>query len=374
VQVEKKNSKLPSLFNTTNSSFQFITPIYDKNDSVVDYYYKNVNTIFLNNIGKTREEVIGKKGTDIIGFIEDYCYKTIEKVIKIGNPIIYRNYSEARKTHYEVYFWKANDKDVAALLNDLTAQKENERFLQESKKELVQITISKERLIAVIAHDLRSPFNAILGFSNLLIDNVSDQQDVEETLNYSRIINVKAKETLTLLNNLLDYGNLNSKYIHFNPKRITLSAIINQTVKSHLPEATLKNICLTCEIEEQLYVYVDKIMFEAVMRNLISNALKFSHFDSNVNISIKQIDDDCKVMVSDKGVGIPFNKLADLFNFKTNRTTRGTLDEKGSGLGLLICKEYLEKNNGTIRVDSEPKKGSTFTISLPLAASQSNGF
>ena len=103
----------------------------------------------------------------------------------------------------------------------------------------------------------------------------------------------------------MDYGNLNSKYIHFNPKRITLSAIINQTVKSHLPEATLKNICLTCEIEEQLYVYVDKIMFEAVMRNLISNALKFSHFDSNVNISIKQIDDDCKVMVSDKGVGIP---------------------------------------------------------------------
>ncbi len=72
VQVEKKNSKLPSLFNTTNSSFQFITPIYDKNDSVVDYYYKNVNTIFLNNMGKTREEVIGKRGTDIIGFIEDY--------------------------------------------------------------------------------------------------------------------------------------------------------------------------------------------------------------------------------------------------------------------------------------------------------------
>ena len=129
---------------------------------------------------------------------------------------------------------------MAALLNNLTAQKENERFLQESKKELEKITISKERLIAVITHDLRSPFNAILGFSNLLIDNVSDQHDVEETLNYSRIINVKAKETLTLLDNLLDYGNLNNKYIHLNPKRITLSAIINQTVKSHLPEATLK--------------------------------------------------------------------------------------------------------------------------------------
>ena len=87
-RLKKRIKKLPSLFNTTNSSFQFITPIYDKNDSVVDYYYKNVNTIFLNNIGKTREEVIGKKGTDIIGFIEDYWYETIEKVIKIGNPII----------------------------------------------------------------------------------------------------------------------------------------------------------------------------------------------------------------------------------------------------------------------------------------------
>ena len=87
-KFKEKDHKLPALFNTTNSSFQFITPVYDKNDSVVDYYYKNVNNIFLNNIRKTREEVIGKRGTDIIGFIEDYWFKTIEKVLKIGNPII----------------------------------------------------------------------------------------------------------------------------------------------------------------------------------------------------------------------------------------------------------------------------------------------
>ncbi|MDG1110467.1 MAG: HAMP domain-containing sensor histidine kinase [Polaribacter sp.] len=346
-----------------------ISPIYDENDIVVDYYYKNVNNKFISKIGKTREEIIDKRGTDIIGFIEDYWFKSIEKVIKIGNPIIYRNYSDTRKTYFEFYAWKVNEKDVAVLLNDLTAQKENERFLLDSKEEIDKLTISKERLIAVIAHDLRSPFNAIIGFSNLLIDSVTHQQDLEETLDYSKIIHGKAKETLVLLDNLLDYGNLNSKYVHFDPKRIPLSSIIDQTIKSHLPEATLKNISLTCNVEEQLYVYVDKIMLEAIIRNLISNALKFSCLDGTVTVSMKQIGGDCKVTVTDNGVGIPFDKQADLFSFKTNRTTKGTLDEKGSGLGLLICREYLERNNGAISVKSEIGHGSEFSFTLPLVAS-----
>ena len=368
-KVKEKDHKLPALFNSIDSTFQLISPIYDENDIVVDYYYKNVNNKFISKIGKTREEIIDKRGTDIIGFIEDYWFKSIEKVIKIGNPIIYRNYSDTRKTYFEFYAWKVNEKDVAVLLNDLTAQKENERFLFDSKEEIDKLTISKERLIAVIAHDLRSPFNAIIGFSNLLIDSVTHQQDLEETLDYSKIIHGKAKETLVLLDNLLDYGNLNSKYVHFDPKRIPLSSIIDQTIKSHLPEATLKNISLTCNVEEQLYVYVDKIMLEAVIRNLISNALKFSYLDSNVTVYMKQIGDDCKVTVTDNGVGIPFDKQADLFSFKTNRTTKGTLDEKGSGLGLLICREYLERNNGAISVKSEIGHGSEFTFTLPLVAS-----
>lgn len=112
-KVKEKDHKLPALFNSIDSTFQLISPIYDENDIVVDYYYKNVNNKFISKIGKTREEVIDKRGTDIIGFIEDYWFKTIEKVIKIGYPIIYRNYSEARKTHYELYAWKVNEKDVA---------------------------------------------------------------------------------------------------------------------------------------------------------------------------------------------------------------------------------------------------------------------
>ncbi|MDC1261470.1 HAMP domain-containing histidine kinase [Polaribacter sp.] len=263
-KVKEKDHKLPALFNSIDSTFQLISPIYDENDIVVDYYYKNVNNKFISKIGKTREEIIDKRGTDIIGFIEDYWFKSIEKVIKIHG---------------------------------------------------------------------------------------------------------KAKETLVLLDNLLDYGNLNSKYVHFDPKRIPLSSIIDQTIKSHLPEATLKNISLTCNVEEQLYVYVDKIMLEAVIRNLISNALKFGYLDSNVTVYMKQIGDDCKVTVTDNGVGIPFDKQADLFSFKTNRTTKGTLDEKGSGLGLLICREYLERNNGAISVKSEIGHGSEFSFTLPLVAS-----
>ena len=97
--------------------------------------------------------------------------------------------------------------------------------------------------------------------------------------------------------------------------------------------------------------------------------MKFSYLDSNVTVYMKQIGDDCKVTVTDNGVGIPFDKQADLFSFKTNRTTKGTLDEKGSGLGLLICREYLERNNGAISVKSEIGHGSEFSFTLPLVAS-----
>jgi signal transduction histidine kinase len=287
----------------------------------------------------------------------------------MGNSIIYENYSAALEKYYEIYAWRTNEKLVATFLNDITEQKKNELLLQESKEEIQKLNASKERLVSIIAHDLRSPFNAILGFSNLLIENITHKQDLEETLNYSKIIYGKAKETLVLLDNLLDYGNLNSKYVHFNPTKVLLSSVIGLAVKSYLPDAALKNISLIFNAEENFNVHVDETMLKSVAKNLISNALKFSHLDSIVTVSIKQIDADCIVTVSDNGVGIPFDKLADLFSFKTNRTKRGTLDEKGTGLGLLICKEYLEKNNGAIRVESEPEKGSTFTFTLPLIAS-----
>ena len=110
-------------------------------------------------------------------------------------------------------------------------------------------------------------------------------------------------------------------------------------------------------------------MLTSVIKNLISNALKFSHLNSEVTVFINQIGEDNIVIISDNGVGIPFDKQADLFSFKTNRTTRGTSGEKGTGLGLLICKEYLEKNKGTIRAQSDPGKGSTYTFTLPFIAS-----
>ena len=187
----------------------------------------------------------------------------------MGNSIIYKNYSAALEKYYEIYAWRTNEKLVATFLNDITEQKKNELLLQESKEEIQKLNASKERLVSIIAHDLRSPFNAILGFSNLLIENITHKQDLEETLNYSKIIYGKAKETLVLLDNLLDYGNLNSKYVHFNPTKVLLSSVIGLAVKSYLPDAALKNISLIFNAEENFNVHVDETMLKSVAKNLI---------------------------------------------------------------------------------------------------------
>jgi signal transduction histidine kinase len=349
--------------------FQLLEAIYDENGEVIDFYFRKVDDNFVINSEKSREEIIGKTMKNVFGIIVDYWIENLSKVVKTGEPSVFKAYSAARNKYFDTYSWKVNDREIGSFLIDVSLQKKNELLLQQSKEEIQKLNASKERLVSIIAHDLRCPFNAILGFSNLLIDNVTHKQDLEETLNYSKIIYGKAKETLVLLDNLLDYGNLNSKYVHFNPTKVLLSSVIGHAVKSYLPDASLKNISLTFNAEKNFYVYVDETMLKSIAKNLISNALKFSHLDCIVTVFIKQIGDDCKVIVSDNGVGIPVKKQADLFSFKTNRTTRGTLDEKGTGLGLLICKEYLEKNNGSISMESVPGKGSTFTFTLPLIAS-----
>ncbi len=237
--------------------------------------------------------------------------------------------------------------------------------LDQSNSELKKEQITRDKLFSVIAHDLRSPFNGILGFSQLLIDNKNDLDSKESSMCLDNI-NTSAKNTLTLLDNLLNWAKSQTGQISFNIEKVSLFSIIQEVIGIYHSSAEIKNINLTHLSFKDLNVYTDRNMFKTVLRNLISNAIKFTKKNGKITISTNLNQDFVEITVSDNGVGINKENLSKVFGNETNETTYGTADEKGSGLGLLLCKEFTQKLGGNIWVESEEEKGSDFKFTLPL--------
>jgi len=245
-----------------------------------------------------------------------------------------------------------DDKDIA-----IKALKKSDSKLKESND-------TKDKFFSIIAHDLRSPFNNILGFSELLIEN-SNNYEAAETEKYLGIINSSANNTLILLDNLLNWAKSQTGKISFNPEKIILSNVILEIIKLKKSIAKAKNISLNYFSSDEIEVYADENMLKTVLRNLIFNAIKFTKLGGHINIYAVSIQDHVEISISDNGVGMKDETRKKLFNISTNITTKGTANEKGSGLGLVLCKEFVEKLGGNIWVESEEGKGSTFHFTLP---------
>jgi len=248
---------------------------------------------------------------------------------------------------------------------DISERKKAELLLKERESQLRELNSTKDKLFSVIAHDLRSPFNAILGFSELLIDNTSDF-DVTESEEYLGLINSSAKNTLTLLDNLLNWAKSQTGTIIYKPEETNLPAIISEILEVSKSIAKIKNISIDYTQTDVAEVYADVNMLKTILRNLISNAIKYTHSNGEITISALQNQNNIEITVSDNGVGMNEETRNKLFKIDTNITTTGTANEKGSGLGLILCKEFVEKHGGEIWVKSELGKGSAFIFSLPF--------
>jgi two-component system, sensor histidine kinase and response regulator len=248
---------------------------------------------------------------------------------------------------------------------DISERKKAEQLLKERENQLRELNATKDKLFSIIAHDLRSPFNAMLGFSDLLIKNVKNFE-IDKTEKYLQIINTSAKNTLSLLDNLLAWANSQTGKNIFKPEKTNLSAIINEILKVSNSIAKIKSISLNYIQTDDFEVYADVNMLKTILRNLISNAIKYTNSNGVIAISAIQKQNNIEISVSDNGVGMSEEIRNKLFEIDANITTPGTADEKGSGLGLILCKEFIEKHGGEIWVQSELGKGSAFTFSLPL--------
>ncbi|MEN9907743.1 MAG: hypothetical protein RLZZ540_884 [Bacteroidota bacterium] len=238
-------------------------------------------------------------------------------------------------------------------------------LLQEEKEiQIKKLLDDKDKFFSIIAHDLRGPFSGIIGLSELLLEN-DNQLNPKETNEFIQLIHQSSKNTYSLLDNLLTWAQSQTGSLEFSPKELEISSIIDKTINLLANVAKTKNITIRAEVEDKQYVFADKNMLETIFRNLISNAVKFTETNGEVLLSIKRENKQIVFSVQDNGIGIAPEKITNLFAVNSRSTTSGTNDEIGTGLGLMLCKDFIEKHGGKIWVKSQVGKGSVFMFSIP---------
>lgn len=250
-------------------------------------------------------------------------------------------------------------------LDDITQRKHNEHQLKLKNDELVTLNADKDRFVSILAHDLKSPFNGILGLLDLLLTDLREY-DIEEVESQLRIINDAAHSAFNLLEDILLWARSHLGKIPFEPTLIEAKTCFEEVTTLLETTARNKSITICHELPDHLTVYADFGMLKTVLRNLVSNAIKFSNPDSVVTLTASHSTSGTILSVSDLGVGISRDTLSRLFNITKVYSSPGTAGETGTGLGLLLCKEFVDKHRGTIQVESELGKGSTFHVDLPL--------
>ncbi|MHB1146879.1 MAG: ATP-binding protein [Lutibacter sp.] len=242
---------------------------------------------------------------------------------------------------------------------------ELENTIKERTKKLEEAIATKDLMFSIIAHDLKTPFNAILGFTGLLKDKLRSM-DFEKSEKLILGMNSQARSTYNLLEDLLTWASDNSNKIGYNPIHCNISSICNEVINQLKDTAQMKDIFINSSHSPEVYVYADKNMVEVILRNLIVNAIKFTESSGKIEIYSMPIGEFIEISVSDNGIGIEKDLKEKLFKSDFNESSRGTANEKGSGLGLVICKRFVERHQGKIWIENKKEKGTMVKFTLPI--------
>lgn len=252
-----------------------------------------------------------------------------------------------------------------AELKELNAGLEEKVALR--TQELAELNRTKDKFFSIIAHDLKNPFNTLLGFSELLLENMSmfSAAQIEE---YISIIFETSQSSYSLLENLLDWSRAQTGRIQVLPQEIDMHRLASDNLRLLESLALKKSIVLNNNVYPGTKAWGDLNMVNTVVRNLLSNAVKYTSQEGKISVGCEFVEEGIKMEISDTGVGIKTENTGKLFRIDQNYSTKGTADETGTGLGLILCKEFIEKNHGSIGVTSEFGIGSNFYFTLPLSA------
>jgi len=332
-------------------------------------------------VSESCEKILGYKQDELVNIpvIDTMLHpEDREKVLKGFNEIL--NYSNNGGVQYRhrhknggwVYLEAFGTNQTSnphinyVVLNvrDVSERKKAEDALKESEKQLKELNATKDRFFSIIAHDLRSPFNSIVGLCNLLEKQI-EEKDYKTLDKYVNIIQDSSKKAMDLLINLLEWSQAQTGRLEFNPEYFELVDLIKQECSLLKDYANQKTITLDFLLPSDMLVYADKEMISSVVRNLVSNAIKFTDTGGNIRIFVENKEREIMVFVEDNGVGINPENMDKLFKLEDNYSTIGTKRESGTGLGLLLCKEFIDMHSGKIWVQSEEGKGSKFFFTIP---------
>ncbi len=249
--------------------------------------------------------------------------------------------------------------------NEMLEQKVKQRTaeLVDANKQLTEINATKDKFFSIIAHDLKGPFNNIVGLSNLLLEGI-ETGDTKEIDIYAKLMQNASGQTMELLVNLLEWSRSQTGAIKYQPSLVNLSLLVDEVIALSKSQADVKHISLFRKSFDSILISLDKTMISTVLRNLIANAIKFSYENSSIEVEIQSDNGSIRVQVSDHGVGMTEASLNKLFRIDQSFSTKGTKDEKGTGLGLILCKEFIDNHKGKIWAESISGEGSRFIFTI----------
>lgn len=371
VRIQQSQAKLKAIFENTIQSFVLL----DK-DMQVNAFNSSAQTVC-----KKIYPTELKPGVKLDECIHEYAIfrRFFNKALQ-GNKIQREVQIEAKngtKHWYEIHFapiYEANKQITGVIFSTIgiDRRKRAEAEIKKSAQKLRELNATKDKLFTIIAHDLKSPFNTLLGFSELLI-NEYHTMPADEVEKFHQYIYQASNQAFNLLTNLLEWSKTQTGRIKWEPAVFDLGSVIDENIRLFELRAKEKGITLTTNIKDNLRVFADPNMITLVLRNLLSNALKFTNTNGQISLSTKLIQQGTEtkkqfieVTIADTGTGIKAEDLSKLFRIDVEHTTKGTHNETGTGLGLILCKEFINTNKGEISVESEYGKGSTFRFTVPL--------
>ncbi|MBC8314675.1 MAG: PAS domain-containing sensor histidine kinase [Bacteroidales bacterium] len=320
------------------------------------------------------EEVMDSKDDDqLLGFVLDQLeepeqfltkVKELYQTDRVDNDIL--KFKDGRYFERHSHPLMLGNKVTGRVwgFRDITQRKTMEIEINRINEELQELNAAKDKFFSIIAHDLKSPFSGLLGLSEVIADP-TEELTIQEMRKYSGRLHSLLRNQFNLLQNLLEWSRLQRGGIEYKPERLNLRSEVSFVTDQLAVNILRKNQDLLNEVEPRIIIHADTDMLQSILQNIISNAIKFTNQNGKIVIRAKVIDKLVEVSVEDNGVGISSNRLSTIFNLEEVNSSTGTDGEKGTGLGLLLCKEFIEKHGGTIQVESEPGKGSIFRFTIP---------